>query len=86
MIDDLADDMHLDERYQSTVVFHREPNVWWRDAPLPRRIHRCRVWTLWYDRHLGPVHRCPCGATRIPRVSNIWIDRNLRRKEKGTTL
>ena len=35
----------------------------WRDAPIPPRFHRCRVWS--YGWWAGTrIERCACGGTR----------------------
>ena len=52
-----------------TGTLHAVDGVWWYDAPLPRRWHRCRPWTVGLvdGGHLGPavVQRCACGGMRF---------------------
>lgn len=56
--------------------------VWWYDAPLPRRWHRCTVWSSGAIDGFGinMVERCACGAI-CHRGDRIWIERNSRRAE-----
>lgn len=50
---------------------------WWQ-APLPRRWHRCRAWTM--GRVDGAlIMRCACGGFRFA-SERFWMDRNSRRK------
>ena len=63
--------------------------VSWREAPIPRRLHRCRAQTV--GREMFIVHeRCACGALRStharPREepvfrSGSWHGKNSRRRE-----
>ncbi len=56
--------------------------ILWADAPLPRRWHRCKVWTApgpnaWKDRILqGFDGRCACGAIKW---EGHWMRKNERR-------
>lgn len=68
----------------------------WHDAPLPRRLHRCRPQThAVIDQHgarcnrhgldqcaLQRVDRCACGAIRACTTegNSRWIERNSRRR------
>lgn len=65
-------------------TIHAVDDVWWYDAPLPRRWHRCRPWTTGTIEgdHLGPtpIHRCACGAMRFGETGP-WIHRNERRRK-----
>jgi hypothetical protein len=54
-------------------ISHRD-GVWWHDAPIPRRWHRCTPWT----RSLL-ADRCACGAIRTPFG---WTDKNSRRRKR----
>lgn len=58
--------------------------VWWYEAPLPPRWHRCRPWTTGRvdSENLGPkmIHRCACGAMRFGE-KGVWIERNQRRRK-----
>jgi len=57
---------------------HRD-GVWWYDAPIPPRFHRCWVQTEgWIG--FSQVWRCACGAIRNPGISRRWMERNSRRK------
>ena len=64
--------------------------LWWYDHPLPKRWHRCKVYTYgYYDRVLingymdqNLVERCACGAIRYGHGRH-WFDRNSRRKEEA---
>jgi hypothetical protein len=46
----------------------------WHKAPRPRRLHRCRPWTIGTGSY-GTVYRCACGALRI-QGSRKWIGKN----------
>lgn len=48
----------------------------WLLAPLPRRLHRCRVIQSGFLGRL--VERCACGAIRVDNGS--WMERNSRRR------
>lgn len=50
----------------------------WRDAPIPRRWHRCTPWSTHYNpAHLVDAERCACGALRLD-GHGPWIYRNTR--------
>lgn len=56
--------------------------VWWYEAPLPWRWHRCRPHSAALTAYRGRVldiDRCACGAMRFER--GPWMDRNQRRKK-----
>lgn len=53
--------------------------VWWYQAPLPRRWHRCSVWSTGEVQPFLVIERCACGAVRMAR-ENPWIEKNSRRK------
>ena len=55
-------------------------DVPWHDAPLPRRLHRCRTQTSGLM-GLTLVERCACGAIRLD-GRGPWADRNTRREVK----
>ena len=58
-------------------------NIWWYEAPLPRRWHRCFVQTEGkYDDGVV-VQRCACGAIRSSDglFTTRWENRNDRRKK-----
>lgn len=57
--------------------------IWWFDAPIPRRIHKCWAQTTAYDiLGLREVERCACGAIRMdgdnPYRKSYWYERNSR--------
>lgn len=55
---------------------HHLDGVPWFEAPIPRRLHRCRVQTDgWVGLH--QVQRCACGAIRAGRR---WRERNSRQR------
>lgn len=61
---------------------HRN-GLWWHDAPIPSRWHRCRAWTAgWFAGH-HHVERCACGATRLDWMT--WTGRNSRRDARKAT-
>lgn len=61
------------------TVEHRD-GVPWSEAPLPRRRHRCTVWTSeWFG--LSQVCRCACGAS-IENIVQRWSGKNARRKRR----
>jgi hypothetical protein len=66
-----------------TAYTHTD-GVWWDEAPLPRRWHRCKVQTTGVTERLEVVQRCACGAVRIYRSGETdrgpWMERNSRRK------
>lgn len=55
--------------------------VSWLDAPLPRRLHRCRAQTRGVMPS-GTVYRCACGA--MSRDERWWSRRNSRRRASST--
>lgn len=59
-------------------IFHLD-DLPWSQAPLPRRLHRCRVQTRGWD-HFRLIERCACGAIRLD--GRGWLDRNSRRKHR----
>lgn len=53
--------------------------ILWNEAPIPRRLHLCRVWSYGKNRATGEVvSRCACGA--ISRQFGRWESRNSRRE------
>jgi hypothetical protein len=64
---------------QELHLQHRDGHTDWYHAPLPRRWHRCQVWTTGVVNGRR-VDRCACGAIRTD--GRHWDDRNSRRKEK----
>lgn len=55
-------------------------SVSWHKAPLPRRWHGCKPWTIGVlDGHI--VYRCACGAMQMD-ADGYWSERNSRRKGK----
>jgi hypothetical protein len=52
--------------------------VTWAEAPIPRRLHRCRRQTVGVVRFFTLIERCACGAARID--GGPWIEKNSRRK------
>lgn len=60
---------------------HRN-GVWWYDAPLPRRWHRCKPWSTGSTQSFALVERCACGAIRLNGESRPWMDRNSRRDRR----
>lgn len=75
------DELALRSRIEAERGITHRHGVWWYDAPLPRRLHRCTPWTSAPD-----VDRCACGAIRGPFAKllerNSWFERNSRRKKK----
>lgn len=51
--------------------------VWWHEAPLPRRWHRCSTQTVGHA-YGKLVERCACGAIRFD--EGLWRDKNARRR------
>ncbi len=66
----LSDDM---------VVYDRH-GINWFDAPTPKRWHRCKPWTVAFDRG-SYVQRCACGSINVGGDRSGWMERN-RRKAK----
>jgi hypothetical protein len=58
---------------------HRD-GVWWHDAPLPPRWHRCQPWSRGVTPSFTRVERCACGATRLD--GGPWLERNQTRKNR----
>ena len=56
---------------------HRD-GVWWNDAPVPPRWHRCWAQTTGFFEGRR-VERCACGAIRYSGDGVGWTDRNSRR-------
>jgi hypothetical protein len=65
------------EAVERDPLRHFDGVPWW-EAPIPRRVHRCRPQTRGT---IGgdSVERCACGAIRQPGWSS-WINRNERRQ------
>jgi hypothetical protein len=69
--------------------------VKWSDAPVPRRLHRCKPQTeAVYNHSLDLLQRCACGGFRVFMAVHpddmflgapkpAWMERNNRRKSKG---
>lgn len=55
--------------------------VLWHDAPLPRRGHRCKTWTVGKTWDNQRVDYCACGAVRM-NDTGPWLKRNSRRDQK----
>jgi hypothetical protein len=72
-----------DKEISDELGFVHKNNVWWHEAPLPRRWHKCSAWSKGFIRSLGSfgftVERCACGGTRLD-GHNPWTTRNSRRK------
>ena len=51
----------------------------WINAPLPRRLHRCRAITTYVGKYIK-LDRCRCGALRIidGDVKGVWSQKNTR--------
>lgn len=63
-----------------TDGFTHKRNLWWHEARIPWRWHRCRPWTQGNYESSSThayIERCACGAIRIDHGS--WLDRNARR-------
>lgn len=58
-------------------VRHRG-GVWWHEAPLPRRWHRCRPQTVGWVNLFTWVERCACGAIKVD--NGVWHNKNQTRK------
>ena len=56
---------------------HHLDGVPWTDAPMPRRLHRCRPQTVGYVNYFTKYERCACGAVR--RDGRFWHYKNGRR-------
>jgi hypothetical protein len=56
--------------------------VWWHDAPLPRKWHRCTPQTRGCTDWLSRVYRCACGAASLNPAGgkHYWINKNERRR------
>lgn len=66
--------------YPSTKVFGPEPHehlggVPWFEAPIPRKLHRCKPQTRGYINYFTLIERCACGAIRMD-DQDPWTDRN----------
>lgn len=61
----------------STTGHHHRDATPWHRAPIPRRWHRCRPWTIGTGSY-GTVYRCACGA--LSNDAKHWIQRNERRQ------
>lgn len=57
-------------------VQHKD-GIWWFEAPLPRRWHKCKTHTIALL-GTGLVRRCRCGA--ISWNGGMWIEKNAERK------
>lgn len=75
--------MDLEERRSA----HRD-GLWWQEAPLPPRLHRCTPWSRLYDAglHMYWLH-CACGATSREDwvgffTKHGWLHKNSRRDAK----
>ncbi len=69
-----------DVEFSKQMGFTHKNDTWWHQAPIPRRWHRCQVWSS------GPIRgrviqRCACGGIRWEDESE-WLARNSRRKDK----
>jgi len=51
----------------------------WFEAPIPRRLHHCRIQTRGWINYLAKIERCACGAIRMNNDKG-WSDKNSRRK------
>jgi len=78
-VSDLGDfiSARLDEDDAAAAEMYKPRPPDWYDAPLPRRLHRCRPASS------GSVsaafaERCACGAIRLNH--GPWDERNSRRK------
>lgn len=61
--------------------FRHKNGLWWHEAPLPRRRHRCQVQSSGTLPSGTFIERCACGAARLDGI--LWIERNSRRKERS---
>lgn len=50
--------------------------VFFLDAPMPRKWHRCKIQTTARTRN-GTIHRCACGGMRVG-VLGFWNYKNTR--------
>jgi hypothetical protein len=64
---------------RSVEMEHRDGLSWW-EAPVPRRLHRCKPQTRGYLNWFTFVERCACGAIRMD--GSHWMDRNSTRKRR----
>jgi hypothetical protein len=55
--------------------------LYWDQAPLPPRFHRCRPWTVGFDGLKPPTRRCACGAISFADIPG-WSEKNARRKKR----
>lgn len=53
--------------------------LWWYQAPLPRRWHKCSPWSSCWINLFDRVERCTCGAIRYNK--GTWHEKNSRRKQ-----
>lgn len=66
------------EDFSDTVIYDFD-GISWHEAPVPRRLHRCRPQTYGLIGFSLYV-RCACGA--ISPDGDPWLERNSRRKVK----
>jgi hypothetical protein len=62
---------------QGFPYLDHQDGIPWHEAPLPRRWHRCKPWTVGATTTLGLVQRCACGAVY---VNGHWYNKNQRRR------
>lgn len=70
--------MTRDAEFLASLTEHRD-GIPWDQAPLPRRFHWCRAWTVGYSPALGRVERCACGAHAYGSMGG-WSGKNSRRR------
>jgi len=68
------------------AAVHHDGCTWWHMAPLPKRWHRCQIWTIAIDPgpHPSLIFRCACGALRL-NGQGPWLERNSRRRSRRCT-
>lgn len=53
----------VDDLHDSWEHWNRR-GVWWADAPIPARLHRCTAWSRRERDFVHVTERCACGARR----------------------
>lgn len=63
-----------------TLGVENKDGIWWHQAPLPRRWHRCKPWTSG-EMFFEHFDRCACGSLRKGGPGNPWSRKNTRRRQ-----
>lgn len=67
--------MDLGEKFPD---LENRDGLWWYEAPLPTRFHRCRAWTTQWIGETKRIQRCSCGSVRMG--LGRWMEKNSRRR------